>query len=210
MADQEPSGQDSPAAHKPANVPLTLSASALKAFAHPLRQAMHQYLVDRGPATATILANAFDESTGQTSYHLRQLAKHGMIVESDSHQSKGKERWWEPVGLRADGSNIEDAEALRSLRSIAAAQVRSHAEFMMNWLGSMTPELLANAKGIELNRTTATLTPEESEAMIKEVMAVVDDHTDRAKLRRESEDVPDARRMRIYLDVVPLDLDAKS
>jgi DNA-binding transcriptional ArsR family regulator len=46
-----------------------------------------------GPATATRLAHDLGESSGATSYHLRELAKHGLVVE-DEDRNRGRERWW--------------------------------------------------------------------------------------------------------------------
>jgi DNA-binding transcriptional ArsR family regulator len=74
----------------------------LKALAHPLRQRILYHLAFAGPASSTTLAQAFGESTGATSYHLRQLARFG-FVEEDPARSHGRERWWRlvPLDLRA-------------------------------------------------------------------------------------------------------------
>lgn len=68
----------------------------LKALAHPLRIQLLDALREHGPATATALAERLGESSGSTSYHLRQLAQHG-FVEDDPGRSKGRERWWRIV-----------------------------------------------------------------------------------------------------------------
>jgi DNA-binding transcriptional ArsR family regulator len=70
----------------------------LKALAHPLRQRMLYHLAFAGPSSATSLASAFGESTGSTSYHLRQLARYGFI-EEERERSRGRERWWRLVPL---------------------------------------------------------------------------------------------------------------
>jgi predicted ArsR family transcriptional regulator len=46
-----------------------------------------------GPATATSLAARLGINTGQTSYHLRQLAQHGFVVD-DHGRGNGRDRWW--------------------------------------------------------------------------------------------------------------------
>ncbi|MER7583681.1 helix-turn-helix domain-containing protein [Kitasatospora sp. NPDC097691] len=73
---------------------------ALRLLAHPLRNRIVQQLRS-GPATSTTLAKALGESSGLTSYHLRQMAQHGFIEEVPE-LSKGRERWWRtaPVDLR--------------------------------------------------------------------------------------------------------------
>jgi DNA-binding transcriptional ArsR family regulator len=70
----------------------TLDLDALRLLAHPLRQRIEREL-RRGPVTATTLAQALGESTGLTSYHLRELAKHG-FVEEVPELARGRERWW--------------------------------------------------------------------------------------------------------------------
>jgi DNA-binding MarR family transcriptional regulator len=54
---------------------------------------MYDELCSRGPATASELARRFGESTGATSYHLRQLARHGFI-EEDPTRGTLRERYW--------------------------------------------------------------------------------------------------------------------
>jgi DNA-binding transcriptional ArsR family regulator len=66
---------------------------ALKGLAHPLRLRLLTELAGRGSATATQLAEALGESSGSTSYHLRQLHRHG-FVEEDAEQGTARERVW--------------------------------------------------------------------------------------------------------------------
>lgn len=70
----------------------TLDLDALRLLTHPLRRRMEKELRN-GPVTATGLAKALGESSGLTSYHLRELAKHG-FVEEVPELAKGRERWW--------------------------------------------------------------------------------------------------------------------
>jgi DNA-binding transcriptional ArsR family regulator len=72
--------------------------------------AMYAYLTDHGSATATSLARALDESTGQTSYHLRQLERHG-LVEEDAGRGTGRERLWKSVGFRLDAEDFARDDA---------------------------------------------------------------------------------------------------
>ena len=69
------------------------SLAALKALAHPRRQRIIAHLGKNGPATSARLARDLDLNTGATSYHLRELAKHGFVVE-DAEHVHGRERWW--------------------------------------------------------------------------------------------------------------------
>jgi DNA-binding transcriptional ArsR family regulator len=69
-----------------------LDVTAVRALAHPLRLRMLDLLRFDGPATATMLAGRVGESSGSTSYHLRQLARHEFIEEVVKRG--GRERWW--------------------------------------------------------------------------------------------------------------------
>jgi DNA-binding transcriptional ArsR family regulator len=66
---------------------------ALRALAHPLRMALLGALRLDGPSTATRLADRLGESSGSTSYHLRQLAAFG-FVEEVPDEGNGRDRWW--------------------------------------------------------------------------------------------------------------------
>jgi predicted transcriptional regulator len=65
---------------------------ALRALAHPVRLTLMGLLRTDGPLTATRAAELTGESSGSTSFHLRQLAKYGLIEEAAGGQ--GRERPW--------------------------------------------------------------------------------------------------------------------
>ena len=77
-------------------VDVVLDARSLHGLAHPLRLRLRAELVEHGPATATQLAARTGESSGATSYHLRQLATYGFVVDEPS-RGKGRERYWRAV-----------------------------------------------------------------------------------------------------------------
>lgn len=68
----------------------------LKALAHPRRQRIVEHLALHGPVTSASLARDLGLNTGATSYHLRELAKHGFIEEVPE-KAHGRERWWRAV-----------------------------------------------------------------------------------------------------------------
>src|SRR3954465_1992598 len=78
-------------------------ARALRALSHPRRLELLALLRFEGESTATLLARRLGESSGATSYHLRQLAQHGFIEEAPARG--GRERYWRyrerPVTLPA-------------------------------------------------------------------------------------------------------------
>ena len=57
-----------------------LDMESLKALAHPLRVQILDTLSTYGQFTASGLAERLGESSGATSYHLRQLERHGFEI----------------------------------------------------------------------------------------------------------------------------------
>ena len=94
-----------------------LTPTTLKALAHPIRVRLLGALRGDGAATATSLGVQLGESSGTTSYHLRQLAAAGLVVETEG-RGNGRERWWRA----AQDSTRLDAGALDE-ESRAAAGV---------------------------------------------------------------------------------------
>lgn len=91
-----------------------VDAGSLRGLAHPLRVQICDRLGMYGPATATQLAEVLGESSGTTSYHLRQLEKYG-FVEEDTTRGTGRERFWRrvPGGLQIDSTKFIDSPATR-------------------------------------------------------------------------------------------------
>jgi DNA-binding transcriptional ArsR family regulator len=112
---------------------VRLNASSLRGLAHPLRVRLLNQLREHGPATATMLAGRLGESSGATSYHLRQLATHGFVSE-DEGRGVGRERWWKAAhaGTLFESSLTEQApqESEAYLRAVAAM----NAETVDRWL----------------------------------------------------------------------------
>ena len=69
---------------------------SLRALAHPLRLRLLGLLRADGPATASQLASRTGQSSGATSYHLRQLAAFGFVIE-DEERGNARDRWWRAV-----------------------------------------------------------------------------------------------------------------
>lgn len=65
----------------------------LRAVAHPLRMRLLGELRRDGSATASELGRTLGESSGSTSYHLRQLERFGFVTDDDE-QPSGRERRW--------------------------------------------------------------------------------------------------------------------
>ena len=82
---------------------------SLRGLAHPLRLQLLGLLRADGPATASQLAVRTGQSSGATSYHLRQLAAYGFVVE-DADRGTGRDRWWRAAHRGTRFTLPEDAD----------------------------------------------------------------------------------------------------
>ena len=72
---------------------IELTPASLKALVHPLRIGMLGILRVDGPATSSELARRLGTNSGATSYHLRQLERHGFVTEV-SDMGTARQRFW--------------------------------------------------------------------------------------------------------------------
>jgi DNA-binding transcriptional ArsR family regulator len=100
----------------------------LKALAHPLRVRIIEALSTYGEHTASGLGERLGESSGATSYHLRQLEKHGYVREVEG-RGTARERWWERVpGLIHVNPDHDETEAGRAASRIIMREWLHHRE----------------------------------------------------------------------------------
>lgn len=78
----------------------------LRGLAHPLRVRILGALRLHGPSTATLLGQRLAESSGATSYHLRELHRFG-FVEDAPDRGTGRERWWQAAHRSTSWSSTD-------------------------------------------------------------------------------------------------------
>jgi predicted ArsR family transcriptional regulator len=101
----------------------------LRAIAHPVRNRILAELSAVGPLRAADIAAQIDVPANQASFHLRQLAKYGVVEEAPELARDGRDRVWRMVnerGLTLSLDAIEDSPGGRAavtvFRREAAAQ----------------------------------------------------------------------------------------
>ena len=111
----------------------------LAALAHPLRVALLYQLSALGSRTASQCAQALGETPANCSYHLRQLARAGLVARDEA--ADGRERPWRSVytGLElrppvedADPEVVTAARAARA--SLASIEIDEHARLARDYL----------------------------------------------------------------------------
>ncbi|MBB5870286.1 DNA-binding MarR family transcriptional regulator [Allocatelliglobosispora scoriae] len=152
---------------------VELRGKALRGIAHPLRVRLLSLLREDGPSTATRLGERLAQSSGATSYHLRQLAAYGFVVEDDT-QGDGRERWWraahETTTLQAEDARASPADSEAYLRAVAA----EYADRVDRWLGELTTIPEEWHEGMTLSNALLRLRPEEAARFLVEFQALID------------------------------------
>ncbi|MER7500284.1 helix-turn-helix domain-containing protein [Nonomuraea pusilla] len=156
----------------------TLGANALKSFAHPLRLRLFELLDEHGPSTATRLAALLGQNTGATSYHLRELARHG-IIEIVPGMGRGKEKFWRvtPGGF-SYGDPAKDPEAASALTYLLDDLVRQRGAELNRWRAEEERTREEWVRASVLARRSLRLTAEEASGLRDEVLAVLERYRD--------------------------------
>lgn len=84
-------------------------AAVMRALAHPARLALLDHLGHSGPATATECAEVVGLSPSATSYHLRALARAG-LVEAAPGRGDGRERLWRSTAGSYEIDSVADLD----------------------------------------------------------------------------------------------------
>jgi DNA-binding transcriptional ArsR family regulator len=154
---------------------ITPSAAGLRALSHPTRLKMLMLLRTEGPATATQLARELRLNTGATSYHLRQLAEHGFIVE-DSERGDARDRWWK-AAHRSTHANL-DARTSEEEAESSEAYLHTVALMYTETLMQYAEERRYLPKPWQEASTTSDwhlrLTAERAEQLVETLMKLMD------------------------------------
>lgn len=177
--------------------------AALKGLAHPVRMRLLDEIADRFSATSAQLATALGESRGSTSYHLRQLERHGFLVE-DPTRGKGRERYWtrRPGGWTLPAFALADTQAGAAavdlvLQGSLSADRRRAVAAVRN-APAWPPEWRAATRRREVH---VRLTAADTAALIAELDAVIDRY-------RSAEIRPGARNVSTVFMVTPTEHEA--
>lgn len=180
-----------------------LDPRSLRGLAHPLRMRLLAALREDGPATASALAARLGESSGATSYHLRQLAAYGFVVD-DPGRGTGRERWWKAAhrGVRVDSMEEftahPDPEVRGAISALLYAHSAAHAEQLNGWIGTMHEWPAAWREASDLSDFSIRLTPELARELGDRLHALVESYRDRLP-----EPVEGSARVRIHLHAFP-------
>ncbi|MFJ9809788.1 ArsR/SmtB family transcription factor [Streptomyces sp. NPDC101158] len=198
---EKPAPDEKPeqAAEKPA--PRVLDPRSLRGLAHPLRIQILRALRHHGPATASQLGERLGESSGATSYHLRQLAAHG-FVQDDPTRGKGRERWWKAAqeGTAVDEALFKnpDPEVQGAVEVFLYEIANIHTQELNTYLGTrhQFPDAWSGAS--DISDFTLHLTAERQRELNEKIHRLIDEYTALAE-----QDAADTQRVRMHLHAFP-------
>ncbi|MFB9234001.1 helix-turn-helix domain-containing protein [Plantactinospora siamensis] len=113
--------------------------TALRAYAHPLRLALVGLLRREGPLTATRAARALGDNVPNCSFHLRQLAKYGLVERVAG--ADARERPWQATALATQWEHHADDPAMQAaVDHLDAVIAKRYYERAMRWLARRAEE----------------------------------------------------------------------
>jgi DNA-binding transcriptional ArsR family regulator len=114
---------------------------ALRAYAHPTRLALIALLRRDGPLTATQAAAEIGESVAGCSFHLRQLAKYGLVEEAGG--GRGREKPWRATAMFTDVPDVAaDPEVAKAADEATAVIAGRYFAEIQEWLRVRSAEPL--------------------------------------------------------------------
>ena len=198
--------EDNPTANlvgAPRSVTRLTDPRALRAMAHPTRLSLIGVLRREGPLTATQAGELIGESSASCSFHLRQLAKYGLVEEAGG--GKGRERPWRATTLFTSWPDVaEGPEAAAASSLLSSVIAERYFEALMRWLDAKPDEPEHWQHAAHFGDTMLYVTPEELIGLAAQTQAMMDRFLDRV----EHPDLrpPDARRVAYIHLAFPGDL----
>ncbi len=160
--------------------------TVLRAIAHPIRNRILGELSAQGPLRAADLSLELGIPANQASFHLRQLAKYGLVEEAVGEGRDRRDRVWrlvEEEGLDVDLGELEKqpggAAAAAVFRSQSAAW--AHVVIDAAYSSKKEPDVFRS-----ITEQTLRLTKDEARQLGNELSAVLQDWVRRTRGREQS------------------------
>jgi DNA-binding transcriptional ArsR family regulator len=112
----------------------------LRALAHPVRIALLELLIGSGPHTATEAGARLGETPANASFHLRTLARYGLVEEVPGGR-RGRQRPWQATVSGVQIDTVEDdAEFDLATGELAHVVLMREADRLREWFARRSAE----------------------------------------------------------------------
>ena len=174
---------------------------ALRAMAHPTRLELIGLLRRGGPLTATQAAERIGESPASCSFHLRQLAKYGLVEEAGG--GRGRERPWRATAISTEWPVLAESEETRAAgEMLSRVVVERYFESTIEWLERQPGEPPEWAEAALIGDTQVEMTVEEMHDVEARIRELLEPYLKR--LEDRSPPVPGSRPVSIITLAFPL------
>jgi predicted ArsR family transcriptional regulator len=170
---------------------------ALRAYAHPTRMALVALLRAHGPMTATDAASHVGESPSSCSFHLRQLAKYGLVEEAPG--GRGRQRPWQATAML---STWDDASDPAGSEALDRAVATGYQQLMARWIRDRADEPPAWQHAAAFGDVLVHLTADELATVTAGMRAVLEPYLDR--LDDPAQRPADARPVTVLQVAIPV------
>ena len=170
----------------------------LRAIAHPVRVRVLDELGAAGPSRAADIARTLGIPANQASFHLRQLAKYGLVVEAPEAARDGRDRVWRAAHDEGLTINTRELSAAPGGPAAVAVFRRSAAATAHDVVRRAYEEPHAPGARSVISHAVLRLTPDEVTALNVELGDVIS-----AWRRRGRAAGPDARTFEVLQILQP-------
>jgi hypothetical protein len=154
-------------------------AKALRAYAHPVRMKLILALRTRGPLTATQAGRLLGESSGTCSFHLRQLARYGLVEEAGG--GTGREKPWRATTTSTAWDDVpKDPESAAAAGLLAEVLGEWYFAQLMQYLEARPGESEEWQRAAFIGDRFLWLTVDELAELGPEVLAVANKYFERS------------------------------
>lgn len=183
--------------------PVTIRDPAvLRAMAHPARLAILDYITAGREATATEAAEISGLSPSATSYHLRELAKAGLIEEAPG-RGDGRERVWRrrTGQFNVDPENPNSPESRQATMALVDAVLAHEDVQVRRWFAKISEQPGRWSDAVGMYNTRVLVTAEELRTVVGRLMEILAEYEPSSR----TDPPPDSRRVAVQFRVVPTD-----
>ena len=171
---------------------------AMRALAHPARLAILEFLQVNGSGTATECAREVGGSPQAASYHLRALAKWGLIQPVESHD--GRETRWELAARSIHFASGDDSPQFRTAARALGRRILERDDRVVNaYLAAEPSESREWRDASTFGSASLYVTPEELHELAGKFRDLIKEYE-----RPDDVDRPEgSRRVHVVLRAVP-------
>jgi DNA-binding transcriptional ArsR family regulator len=177
---------------------------ALRALAHPARLAILDALGAGQTGTATQFAEVVGLSPSATSYHLRALAKYGLVEEAPG-RGDGRERVWQrrsgTAGVEFDADQDDPPEVWEAGRVLIDAVLSRDDALVRRWAKTAETDDPAWSHAVRIAKTHILVTAEE----LEKINTTIGDLLKQYAAARRTDPPADARPVAVNYRSFPID-----